>query len=252
MIRLVRGNEPDALRDKRPGKVAEVRAARATGDTVKLTGYGDDGVKNQLFKAQHGKCAYCEKREEQAKWRDAEHYRPKSHYWWLAWTWENLLFTCIECNREYKKNQFPLVDETTRLPPEAAPPGDESPLLIDPYAPEGDPRAEIVFRRERVQGRERWKPYGVTHRGIETLRICGLDRPGLIEAYNNHVRDLVRPAIEHFVAAAKTEDARVVVDAWSRMFRRLDAPGQQFRALSRDAVDALTPQRVRDQYRLTL
>jgi hypothetical protein len=252
MIRLVRGNEPDALRDKRPGKVAEVRARRAAGDTVKLTGYGDDGVKNQLFKAQHGKCAYCEKREEQAKWRDAEHYRPKSHYWWLAWTWENLLFTCIECNREYKKDQFPLVDETTRLLPEVAPPGDESPLLIDPYAPEGDPRLEIVFRRECVQGRERWTPYGVTLRGIETVRICGLDRPGLIELYNKHVRDFVRPAIEHFVSVAKTEDARAIVDAWSQLCRRLDAPGQEFRALSRDAVNALAPRPVRNQYRLTL
>lgn len=149
MIHLVRGPEPDALRDKRRGKMTEARARCAVGETINFTGYGDDGVKDQIFKAQHGKCAYCEKREEQPKWRDAEHYRPKSLYWWLAWTWENLLFACIECNREYKKDQFPLVDETTRLTPEAAPPGDESPLLIDPYAPEDDPRVDIVFRRQR-------------------------------------------------------------------------------------------------------
>lgn len=186
---------------------------------------------------------------------DAEHYRPKSHYWWLAWTWENLLFACVDCNREYKRDQFPLVDPAARLLPETLPPGDEMPLLIDPYAPyapEGDPCAEIVFRPERVQGRERWKPYGVTPRGLETVRVCGLDRPGLIELYNKHVREIVRPAIEHFVTAAKTEDARLVVEAWSRLFRRLNAPGQQFRALSRDAVDALTLQRVRHQHRLTL
>lgn len=252
MIRLVRGNEPDALRDKRPDKVAEARARRADGETIKLTGYGDDGVKNEIFRAQHGKCAYCEKREEQPKWRDAEHYRPKSYYWWLAWTWENLVFACIECNREYKKDQFPLVDEATRLSPEVAPPGNESPLLIDPYAPGSDPRIEIVFRRERVQGRERWTPYGVTNRGIETVRICGLDRPGLIEYYNKHVRDIVRPAIERFDAAAKTEDVRAITDAWSRLCRQLDAPGQEFRALSRDAVDTLVSRAVRTQYRLTL
>jgi hypothetical protein len=136
--------------------------------------------------------------------------------------------------------------------PEVAPPGDESPLLIDPYAPEGDPRLEIVSRRECVQGRERWTPYGVPPRGIETVRICGLDRPGLIELYNKHVRDFVRPAIEHFVSVAKTEDARAIVDAWSQLCRRLDAPGQEFRALSRDAVNALAPRPVRNQYRLTL
>ena len=126
MIRLVRGAEPEALRDKRPSKLVEVRARRTAGDVVKLTGYGDDGVKDRL------------------------------------------------------------------------------------------------------------------------------DRPGLIELYNKHVRDFVRPAIDHFIAVAKTEDARVIVDAWSRLRRRLDAPGQAFRALSRDAAETLTPQYVRTQYRLTL
>jgi hypothetical protein len=252
VIQLARGTEPDVLRGKRPGKIAEARARRAAGEASKLTGYGDDGVKEQIFQAQRGKCAYCEKREEQPKWRDAEHYRPKSYYWWLAWSWENLLFACIDCNREYKKDQFPLVADETRLLPEAAPPGTESPLLIDPYGPGADPRAEIVFRRERVQGRERWWPYGVTPRGVETVRICGLDRPWLIELYNKHVRDIVRPAIEPFDAAIKTEDARVIVDAWSRLYRRLDAPGQEFRALSRDAVVALVPRTIRDRYRLTL
>jgi hypothetical protein len=67
MIRLVRGDEPNALRNKRPGKIAEVRARRADGNAGKLTGYGDEGVKDQIFQMQHGKCAYCEKREEQAK-----------------------------------------------------------------------------------------------------------------------------------------------------------------------------------------
>jgi hypothetical protein len=252
MIRLVRGREPDALRDKRPGKVAEVRVVRATGGNVKLTGYGDEGVKAQLFEAQHHKCAYCEKRDEQAKWRDAEHYRPKSHYWWLAWTWENLLFACVDCNREYKQDQFPLVDPAVRLSPESVPPGNELPLLIDPYATEGDPRAEIVFRRERVQGKERWKPYGVTRRGIETVRVCGLDRPGLIELYNKHVRDLVRPAIERFEEVASREDARTIVDGWSRLCRCLEAPGQEFRALSRDAVETLARREIRDRYRLAL
>jgi hypothetical protein len=135
--------------------------------------------------------------------------------------------------------------------PEAAPPGDESPLLIDPYAPGSDPRAEIVFRRELIQKRERWTPYGVAPRGIETVRIYGLARPALIERYNKHVRDFIRPAIDHFVIAAKTKDARVIVAAWSRLYRRLDAPGQEFRALSRDAVNTLAPRPVCDQYSLT-
>jgi len=234
-----------------PRQAGRVRARLAAGETVKLTGYGDDGVKQRLFEVQHGKCAYCEKRDEQAKWRDAEHYRPKGHYWWLAWTWENLLFACVDCNRDCKRDQFPLVDPSARLAPEAMPPGDERPLLIDPYAPEGDPRAEIVFRRERVQGRERWKPYGTTPGGSETIRVCGLDRSGLIDLYNKHVRDFVRPALAQFETVANSEDARAIIEAWSRLCRRLDAPGQEFRALSRHAVDALAPRDLRARYRLT-
>ena len=92
----------------------------------------------------------------------------------------------------------------------------------------------------------------MTARGIETIRICGLDRPSLLELYKQHVRDFVRPAIEQFVNAARTEDARIVINAWNRLCRRVDAPGQQFRALSRDAVKTLAPRSICNEYRLTL
>lgn len=221
MIRLVRGPEPAVLGAKRPGKLADARAAVAQGGKPEFTGYGEDGVKEALFQGQHRKCAYCEKPEEQSKYRPAEHYRPKSVYWWLAWTWENLLFACTDCNSDHKRDQFPLIDEAQLLIAEASPPGGEQPLLLDPYDPTVSLEAEIKFRRDFVQGKERWIPYGVTARGRETVRICGLDRATLIDKYNAHVRTIVRPKIEAFSIVAKTDDAQQIVKAWSRLLRGL-------------------------------
>ncbi len=196
--------------------------------------------------------ALCEKREEQAKYRDVEHYRPKAHYWWLAWNWDNLLFACFECNRDHKGERFPLVDETTRLVAEAIPPGREQPLILDPYDPSIDPRRHIEFRRDRVQGKERWTPYGLTECGRTTITICGLDRPSLLGRYGEHVRDLVRPKIGLFEGACTSGDAQQMAAAWSTLRRSLLAPGQEFCARSRDAVRALVSVKIRERLDLDL
>lgn len=116
MIPLVRPSEPEPLRSTRLAKLEAARQAVVEGKAIDFSGYGGE-TKTALFNAQHRKCAYCEKPEEQAKYRDAEHFRPKSLYWWLAWTWENLLFSCMDCNREHKGEEFPLVDERSGSPP---------------------------------------------------------------------------------------------------------------------------------------
>lgn len=71
-------------------------------------------IKQLLQDMFHGKCAYCETFYSAAQPMDVEHYRPKgaasaddSHdgYWWLAMKWDNLLPSCIGCNR--KRKQIP-------------------------------------------------------------------------------------------------------------------------------------------------
>ncbi|HDS0927406.1 TPA: endonuclease [Pseudomonas putida] len=70
--------------------------------------YRKDSVKTQLHTLFHGKCAYCETFYPAVAPVDVEHYRPKgavnqdvTHpgYWWLAMDWDNLLPSCIHCNR---------------------------------------------------------------------------------------------------------------------------------------------------------
>jgi uncharacterized protein (TIGR02646 family) len=66
-------------------------------------------AKNQLKKESNGKCAYCEANTEVVAHGDVEHFRPKSIYWWLAYTYDNYLYACQICNQTYKGDNFPIV-----------------------------------------------------------------------------------------------------------------------------------------------
>jgi uncharacterized protein (TIGR02646 family) len=72
-------------------------------------------VKEALKKIYYGKCAFCEQKisictnnllEDCSS--TVEHYRPKSHYYWLAYSWDNLLWCCHRCNQN-KANNFELL-----------------------------------------------------------------------------------------------------------------------------------------------
>ena len=62
--------------------------------------------KDQLLKESLGKCAYCETPTTVVVYGDVEHFRPKSKYWWLAYSYENYLPSCSICNQKYKKDFF--------------------------------------------------------------------------------------------------------------------------------------------------
>ena len=88
--------------------------------------YGHLDVKAALKVAQSGKCAFCEARVDHVAHGDVEHFRPKKGYrqtasdslglpgyYWLAYEWSNLLFSCQICNQRHKGNLFPL--QTPRI-----------------------------------------------------------------------------------------------------------------------------------------
>jgi hypothetical protein len=73
--------------------------------------------KTQLKKESFGKCAYCEAITEVVAHGDVEHYRPKSVYWWLAYTYDNYLYACQICNQIYKSDNFPVGGTLLLSPP---------------------------------------------------------------------------------------------------------------------------------------
>lgn len=76
--------------------------------------------KDQLKIESAGKCAYCEADTEVVAHGDVEHYRPKSVYWWLAYTYDNYLFACQICNQVYKSDNFPISGALYPSPPVTA------------------------------------------------------------------------------------------------------------------------------------
>jgi hypothetical protein len=132
--------------------------------------YKDEAGRLALEALFHGKCAYCETYYASQGPVDIEHYRPKAGveddaahwgYWWKAADWNNLLPSCIDCNRRRyqvlptpgtaslvdllaagtpiwqtgKENAFPVVPGTRAYAP-GQPPGEEErterPYLLDP------------------------------------------------------------------------------------------------------------------------
>ncbi len=159
MIRVSRGPEPEELQRERRQRLAQAILDRRAGRKIDFEGY--NVAKSVLVATLNSKCIFCEM-PIRTKGSPVEHFRPKalvhnkdeepdkSRYWWLAWTWENLLFACGRCNTTFKRNQFPLVPGTPPLPELSVALDDERPLLIDPARV--NPREHIRFHWSEPDG----------------------------------------------------------------------------------------------------
>lgn len=100
---IIYNNSVTKLPDKRKIKSSIYRGEKSK----------KDSVYSILFTLYHEKCCYCEERRSNL---DVEHYRPKNKvtgtaypgYFWLGYEWDNLILACKECNRDHKKNHFPV------------------------------------------------------------------------------------------------------------------------------------------------
>jgi uncharacterized protein (TIGR02646 family) len=145
--------------------------------------YGHKTVKESLKKAQHHKCCFCERKTELG---DVEHFRPKNAYqqkqgepfskpgyYWLAYEWDNLFFCCEKCNRSYKINLFPLVDESKRARSHLDDLNAEEPLFIHPEKENPEDYIEFIGIHPRAIKNN--------IRGETTIERTGIDRPFLDE-----------------------------------------------------------------------
>ena len=186
-----------AQRDLKARFNAQPLACRVPGNKllyVPATLYNSAAVKQQLIADQHEKCCYCEAYLQHVGYGDVEHYRPKNGfrqrrgaalekpgYYWLAYTWKNLLFSCQRCNSGHKGNIFPLVNHPVgraRSHREAL--AQEQPLLLHPAT--DDPAPHITFRRAVAVGQT---PHGQT-----TIDVCGLNRGEVLERRRTHLAHL--------------------------------------------------------------
>jgi uncharacterized protein (TIGR02646 family) len=202
-------------------------------------------INEDLYKAQrdrflaatHGKCAYCERKIIPGQRKgDVEHYRPKGRvkkadggivminrngalvehpgYYWLAYEWENLLPSCLACNRPGtddasgtvtgKADRFPLEGGSWAASPDEI--EHERPALLNPWR--DNPSEHLTF--DPLTGVVGYQ----TERGRVTIEVLGLNRDGLPEARKGACVSTLR-AIESFMSGlvrADEGDRRVQED----------------------------------------
>lgn len=203
--------------------------------------YGHQSVKRALKKYQHDKCCYCEGKFTANYAGDVEHFRPKQYaqqahgtvkeypgYYWLAYDWTNLFFSCAICNSSHKKNLFPLVDSSGRARDHHGSLEQEQPLLLDPGDTE-DPRNHIGFHKE--------VPVKLTENGRVTIENLGLDRPGLNEDRRKLLNELnrARDVVKLFDEDPRPETQQLVCESRD-LLNGAVKPDAKFSSMAQDLL----------------
>lgn len=182
--------------------------------------YKTNDIKEKLNSLYHHKCAYCEDHAEQTH---VDHYRPKKKYYWLAYSWDNLICSCPTCN-QYKTNDFAIKGKKVSPPRVTDDLSDiniwssqkydrqEKPMLLNP---ERD-NLNDVFLFD-MEGHIRSNN---NSRADYTIETCHLDRKELVDERRKIV-DNFRKAIVAEMSCLSTEDEFIcVVEVLTRDFLR--------------------------------
>jgi hypothetical protein len=197
MIKITRPEKvPASLQDKRKAKFfvelqhfyqSPVQSRRQDKLEINLTPVIQ--CRNEILKAFHRKCAFCESGIGTVSLGDVLHFRPitgakgfkefsEDHYWWLIYEWRNLYLVCEHCGR-FKQSWFPV--EGRRSPIEALYEEvlKENALLVDPCNDE--PSEHITFD-------ERGNAFPFSKKGEVTINIFKLNRKELVEQRFENIR----------------------------------------------------------------
>jgi len=144
-------------------------------------------AKHALREVFHGKCAFCESPLNYVSDGDVAAFRPRAgardldgsfdpeHYWWLAYDWENLYFSCSNCNLS-KRDLFPVGGFRAQPEDRGLLLDAEGPNLIDPCRE--NPRGDFTYLVDVEFGQIHMVGSGV--RGKDTIDIFNLNRTDLL------------------------------------------------------------------------
>lgn len=167
--------------------------------------YKVESVRKKLEKIYHLKCAYCETSLLDAP-RHIEHYRPKDIYYWLAYSWDNLLLACHKCN-SIKGSKFPVKNSRAKYCGESFEDihnlGEsydrlEEPLIINP---EKEDVLELIYFDKNG------KIYSDDERVKYTIEsACRLNRHELLQKRASLINDFNNIIKEHYFLYVKNSD----------------------------------------------
>ncbi|MFE2930711.1 hypothetical protein [Streptomyces sp. NPDC059278] len=186
-------------------------------DKVKLAKHLDSAHWRKLrpaLVALHGrKCWYCEGKITNSR-PHIDHFRPTrkvtedpshSGYYWLAFEPSNFRLSCEFCNsstddaptgkRDTKHNHFPLLNESARIKSAGLDIRRELPVLLDPVIESDCDLLSFDSTGKALRnGLKTPSPLESVDRVKESIRIYGLDRPGLDVARKQVMSDLMMMA----------------------------------------------------------
>ncbi len=163
--------------------------------------YKQQDVKTNLKKIYNEKCAFCEQKIRECKDNNLEdcsqtieHYRPKGKYYWLAYSWDNLLWCCHRCNQnkdnhfeidsnqiEYEESFRENIHTSTNNYQEL-----ENPKMINPEIE--SVLDKLSFYDGVIDSNDVRLKY--------TIKQCGLDRDDLNEARQIIIEDFIEKLID--------------------------------------------------------
>lgn len=266
MIRVSRPAPPQFLIDGAETERQKVRDHFA--DPAKRTvsfafkAYKDDSVKDALNDLFHGKCAYCESTYAATAPMDIEHFRPKSAvvnaagqmvkpgYYWLASEWDNLLPSCIDCNRPRKHlihgqetlagkaNLFPIANDQ-RTGDRMDPPvhQDEARLLLHPCRDFPDRHLRFEERQTGVVC------LATSAKGTHSIEVYGLNREGLLSERQKRLllllaqADAVSARLELLEIDPDDEERQRKLAIALRQLQHFGEEGEVYAALCRVRVE---------------
>ena len=167
--------------------------------------YKVGSVQKALNDMYHLKCAYCEQKLLDSP-KHIEHYRPKDIYYWLAYSWDNLLLCCGSCNSskgtkfetlnskiKYKGESFENIHGLGRGYDEV-----EKPLIINPE--QDDILALITFDIDgTIDSLDERVEYTI-------YNACKLNREELIKLRLEIINDFRNSLEEHFSLFLRHKD----------------------------------------------
>lgn len=243
MRRVTREAPPEDLLEKGAeelwGAIQHFEGNPPKKDSFSFSRYKIKSVKDTLERMFHGKCAYCETFYASSQPLDVEHFRPKGAvagevghrgYWWLAMEWDNLLPSCIDCNRKRnqvtpkgetsqvrllentasfstaatigsgKQDSFPISATGTRAKSRTDPIAEEKPLLLNPCEDDPDEHltyffdrkdpVSLVLARELADDPDYTGDDGLSLKGATSVHVYGLNRLRLVQARTQLLRQL--------------------------------------------------------------
>lgn len=201
-------------------------------------------VREKLNIYYKNKCAYCEMHCK----AEIEHYRPKkgvtgdnthTGYYWLCYSWTNLVPSCRYCNTEGGKgNQFPIIEKTKRVKePElidsklnkerckaySSPLIDEVPYLLHPEI-DTNPEQFLAFKINDEKTGIELIGIDKYERGKNTIKICNLNRPYLslnrIESVHYHIKQRINLIFD--LISKELIDISKIEESFFKIFESLE------------------------------